>query len=213
MRFSGGSIRPGQPFAQRAAVQHGGFSVFQTDPWAVWFRMALVRILVDGYSLLHNWPELAPGRARHSDAAREELIRRLTLYQDASGTPVTLFFDGAGQPATRNQVVSSPESGGIEVLYSRQGQTADQMIERAAYRFAPYGDVLVVTDDCAERDTVISFGGSAARCGDFIQSVENALAELEQDLQHHNRRERHKFDRHKRPAAACRPSEESRTKQ
>ena len=23
--------------------------------------MALVRILVDGYSLLHNWPELAPG--------------------------------------------------------------------------------------------------------------------------------------------------------
>ena len=58
--------------------------------------MALVRILVDGYSLLHNWPELAPGRARHSAAARDELIRRLTLYQDATGTPVTIFFDGAG---------------------------------------------------------------------------------------------------------------------
>jgi len=28
--------------------------------------MALVRILVDGYSLLHHWPELAPGRARFS---------------------------------------------------------------------------------------------------------------------------------------------------
>ena len=60
--------------------------------------MALVRILVDGYSLLHNWPELAPGRARHSAAARDELIRRLTLYQDATGTPVTVFFDGAGRP-------------------------------------------------------------------------------------------------------------------
>ena len=41
--------------------------------------MALVRILVDGYSLLHDWPELAPGKARHSASAREELIQRLKL--------------------------------------------------------------------------------------------------------------------------------------
>jgi predicted RNA-binding protein with PIN domain len=33
--------------------------------------MALVRILVDGYSLLHGWPELAPGAPRHSERARE----------------------------------------------------------------------------------------------------------------------------------------------
>ena len=44
--------------------------------------MALVRILVDGYSLLHSWPELAPGKPRHSAAARDELIRVLTLYQE-----------------------------------------------------------------------------------------------------------------------------------
>ena len=60
--------------------------------------MALVRILVDGYSLLHAWPELAPGQARHSAAARAELVQMLTLYRDAIGTPVTVFFDGAGAP-------------------------------------------------------------------------------------------------------------------
>src|SRR5450631_1639102 len=49
--------------------------------------MALVRILVDGYSLLHNWPELAPGAARHSEAARDALVEMLTHYQDAKGTP------------------------------------------------------------------------------------------------------------------------------
>jgi hypothetical protein len=159
--------------------------------------MALLRILVDGYSLLHNWPELAPGRARHSLAARDELIRRLTLYQDASGTPVSVFFDGAGLPARRSRAAPSPALAEIEVLYSRQGQTADQMIERAVHRFEPYGEVLVVTDDHAERDTVISFGGSAARCDNFIQTVENTLAELHQDIQHHNRQERHRFQRRK----------------
>ena len=124
----------------------------------------LVRILVDGYSLLHNWPELAPGRARHSAAARDELIRRLTLYQDASGTPVTIFFDGAR--CHRQAAASAPSE--VEVLYSRRGQTADQMIERAVHRFGPYGEVLAVTDDHAERDTVISLGGSAASCWNFI---------------------------------------------
>src|SRR3974377_2379565 len=99
--------------------------------------MALVRILVDGYSLLHNWPGLAPGRARHSAAARDELIHRLTLYQDATGTPVTIFFDGAGAPGGRPTAASTSS---VEVLYSRKGKTADEMIERAVHRFGPYGE-------------------------------------------------------------------------
>ena len=156
--------------------------------------MALVRILVDGYSLLHNWPDLARGWARHSAAARDELIRRLTLYQDASGTPISVFFDGAGMTGSRPPVAAAAE---VEVLYSRRGQTADQMIERAVHRFAPYGEVLAVTDDHAERDTVISLGGSAASCWNFIQDVENALAELGEEIKHHNRREGHRFQRRK----------------
>jgi predicted RNA-binding protein with PIN domain len=58
--------------------------------------MALVRILVDGYSLLHSWPELAPGEPRHSAAARDELVHHLQLYSDAIAMPLTVVFDGAG---------------------------------------------------------------------------------------------------------------------
>ena len=95
--------------------------------------MPLIRILVDGYSLLHSWPALAPGRPRHSAFARDELIRILSLYEDACGTPVTVFFDGSG--TTRGTLAAS-SGAGAEVLFSRRGQTADQMIERAAHRFA-----------------------------------------------------------------------------
>ena len=156
--------------------------------------MALIRILVDGYSLLHSWPELAAGWPRHSAAAREELIRRLTLYQDASGTPITVVFDGAGAPGGTPAAASSPE---MEVLYSQRGKTADQVIERAAHRFGAYGEVLAVTNDHAERETVMSLGGSACSCRNFIQDVENTLAELAEDITHHNRRERHRFQRRK----------------
>jgi len=152
--------------------------------------MALVRILVDGYSLLHSWPELAPGKARHSQAARDELIHVLTRYQDACGTPVTVIFDGAGSKRGRPEAEIEPS---VEVLYSRAGQTADQMIERATHRFKEYGEVLVVTDDFAERDTVMSLGGMVASCLGFIQSIESALADLQRELKNYNRKEQRRF--------------------
>ena len=156
--------------------------------------MPLVRILVDGYSLLHNWPELAPGEPRHSAAARDELIHRLTLYRDAAGTPITVVFDGANADRKLSTVESTPE---MEILYSRAGQTADDVIERVTHRLQPYGEVLVVTDDFAERDTVISLGGMASSCLSFIQSIEAALAELQDDIKLHNRKEKTRFKRPK----------------
>ncbi len=152
--------------------------------------MALVRILVDGYSLLHSWPELAPGKARHSAMAREELIHYLTLYRDAIGTPITIVFDGGGAPTGTPATHSTSE---LEILYSRSGQTADDIIERVAHRMTSFGEVLAVTDDNAERDTVISLGGMASSCLSFIQTVESTLKELDQNIKKHNRRERTQF--------------------
>jgi uncharacterized protein len=156
--------------------------------------MALVRILVDGYSLLHNWPELAPGKPRFSAAARDELVHRLTLYRDAVGTPITVVFDGANADIRLSTVESKPE---MEILYSRSGQTADDIIERVTHRMSTYGEVLAVTDDFAERDTVIAMGGMASSCLNFIQTVESALAELKDDIKVYNRSERNRFKRPK----------------
>jgi len=147
---------------------------------------------VDGYSLLHNWPELARGKSRHSAAAREELVHALTQYRDAIGTPITVVFDGAGAPPGTPKTISTPE---LEVLYSKPGQTADDIIERAAHRLSAFGEVLVVTDDSAERETVLSLGAMASSCLNFIQSIENTLAELQRELKQRNRKERERFRR------------------
>jgi hypothetical protein len=56
-----------------------------------------------------------------------------------------------------------------------------------------YGEVLAVTDDSAERDTVLALDGLAAGCRNFIRDVEKALREQERDITRHNRRERVKF--------------------
>ena len=76
------------------------------------------------------------------------------------------------------------------------------MIERAAHRFQAYGEVLVVTDDRAERDTVTGVGGLTSSCANFIRRVEGALTELQDELRSHNRAERNRF--------ACPPKTKSR---
>lgn len=152
--------------------------------------VALVRILVDGYSLLHHWTELAPGKPRHSAAAREELIHVLTQYHDACGTPITIVFDGSGPKRGADE---TPSTSQVEILYTRGGQTADQAIERAAVLLQSYGEALVITNDLAERDTVINLGGMAASCENFVRTVEGALGDLRSELKHYNDKERTRF--------------------
>jgi len=152
--------------------------------------MALVRILVDGFSLLHAWPALAAGNPRHSSVAREELINRLTQYHDVSGVPITVVFDGARSSRGPEETSSTAS---VEILYSRVGQTADQVIERVTGRLSAYGDVLVVTNDRAEQETVSSLGGNNSSCEAFIQTVETALTDLEKEVRAYNQKERVRF--------------------
>lgn len=205
-------------YAVSLACQRDGFSIATTRAPLANFvilltvcreygsRMALVRILVDGYSLLHEWTELAVGKPRHSAAARDALIQTLTHYRDAVGTPVTIFFDGAGAPTGTPKAHSSRQ---VEVLFSRNGQTADDMIERAAYRFQDYGEVLAVTNDLAERDIVLHMGGMAESCDNFIRTVEATLVETVEDIQRHNRREQQRYRDRKTPVDPLRTSQSS----
>ena len=154
--------------------------------------MAVVRILVDGYSLLHAWRDLAPDAPRHSARAREALFRVLTQYADSVGTPVTLFFDGAGAPKDVPKNISTDS---LEVVFSRDSKTADDLIERTAYRLKPYGEALAVTNDFAERDTVISMGGLAQSCEDFVHDIDRVLKERDDFVKTHNRREANRYKR------------------
>jgi predicted RNA-binding protein with PIN domain len=149
--------------------------------------VGLIRILVDGYSLLHSWPELAEGKARFSAAARGELIHKLRQYGDAIATPITVVFDGCG-PAP-NVAVEAPSTPEMEIIYSKSGQTADDIIERVTAKLVTYGAVLVVSNDLAERDTVTTVGGNCCFCDHFIRMVESTLVDFKKQLARHNRAE------------------------
>ena len=113
-------------------------------------------LVVDAHSVIFSWPELHDLHRRNGLAAREELTRRLTAYQDASGVRVVVVFDGKG---VRSNSDTAP--GGIQVFYSGGGKTADCIIERLAAKYGSEHEITAATNDNLVQQTVITFGGLA----------------------------------------------------
>lgn len=111
-------------------------------------------LVVDGHSMIFQWPELRKLHAKNTASAREQLVRLLTRYRDSSGTHVCVVFDGKGSRTSEEKV---PD--GIQIFYSGSAKTADSVIERIVAAYASKYAIVVATDDNMERTTVESFGG------------------------------------------------------
>ena len=134
-------------------------------------------LIVDGHSALFSWPELAAAHTRNTAAARERLVKILTALQDSTEWTVAVVFDGKGVKAS-----SETEPGGIAVLYSRSGQTADSIIERLAAKYAPGHDVTIATNDRMERTTTEAFGCTSISIDQLRDEIQRAGEELRDTL-------------------------------
>jgi predicted RNA-binding protein with PIN domain len=110
-------------------------------------------LIVDGHSVIFAWRELRALHRRRRSLAREALVRKLRDYQDWSGVRVAVVFDGKGTTAS-----ATSDPGEIQIFYSREGQTADSIIERLASKYASRFKLLVATNDVLEQETASACG-------------------------------------------------------
>ena len=130
-------------------------------------------LLVDAHSAIFSWPEFRELHMRNGLAAREELTRRLTAYQDATGVRVVVVFDGKGERSN-----SDTAPGGIQVFYSGGGKSADCIIERLAAKYAAEHEITAATNDHLVQQTVITFGGLAIS----VDALRALLGEVDRDV-------------------------------
>ena len=126
-------------------------------------------LLVDGHSVIFAWPELralnaGPRRA----AAREELIKLLTVYQDQSGVRVVVVFDGRG---AGRRAADASEPGGVQIFYAPAGKTADEFIERLVAKYAGTHRLVVATADGLVTQTAITFGAEGCLSPEGLRTL------------------------------------------
>jgi predicted RNA-binding protein with PIN domain len=134
-------------------------------------------LIVDGHSMIFQWPDLTLQHAKRTTVARESLVRMLTGLQDNSDWHVTVVFDGKGVKPTE---ATLPH--GVQVFYSTADQTADSVIERLAAKYSDRYEVTVATDDLMERTTVASFGACAMSARQLREEIEMAGHDLDERL-------------------------------
>jgi len=116
--------------------------------------------IIDGHSVIFSTEDLFQLHQDRGELARKELIRLLTEFQDLNEVKVVLVFDGRGENGGRGRS-AKPEprqEKDIMVIYSRERESADAVIERLAAKYAESYDINVVSNDRAVLDTASSYG-------------------------------------------------------
>ncbi len=140
-------------------------------------------LIVDGHSAIFAWPEMRALHLRRTALARDALIKALTEYQDYTGVRVVAVFDGQG-----SKLEEATEPGGIQVFYSAQGQTADEVVERLVATYAREHDLTVATGDRLERQTASSFGATCISTEMLHKMLEDSRGDLQRELRRHKRK-------------------------
>jgi len=140
------------------------------------------RVIVDGYNVIHAWPQLKRLLGDASlEAARDKLIERLSVFGMVAGADVTVVFDAHHSTARTN---SEEVVEGVHVLFTRKGHSADHAIERIAYGASQLGDLITVaTSDRFQRDLVRGMGGAVISSEELERRVVEAENEMGRRVQ------------------------------
>ncbi len=133
-------------------------------------------LVVDGYNIIYAWPQLENLKLENLSHARDKLLDYLTEYSALTGCKVILVFDAHQVPlnARFSEVIN-----GVEVIYSREGETADSVIEKMVSSLTKKGKVFVATSDGDEQFVV--FGQGAYRV--TPQELWDRLQKLKKETQ------------------------------
>ena len=132
-------------------------------------------VLVDGYNIIFAWDDLRKLAKDSLDDARSKLIDRLRNYQGFRRCPVIVVFDAykvKGNPGSVEKL------GGLSVVYTKEAETADMYIEKAAYDLSKNHRVRVATSDALEQIIILGGGAlriSAASFEQEVKEVEDAI--------------------------------------
>jgi uncharacterized protein len=129
-------------------------------------------LLVDGYNIINSWPELLNLTSLSLEEARTKLIEIMANYQGYMGIKVIVVFDAhlvkGSQQKRYNQF-------GVEVIYTKEHQTADNYIEKRVQSFPRRSIVKVATSDKVEQQIILGMGAVRVSSRELLIDVRASM--------------------------------------
>ncbi|MBR4017200.1 MAG: NYN domain-containing protein, partial [Oscillospiraceae bacterium] len=133
-------------------------------------------IIVDGYNIIFAWDNLAAIAKEDLDAARRRLCDILSSYAGFKKIRLVLVFDGykvKGNPGEKENFHN------IQVVYTKENQTADAYIESLVDQIGKNYAVRVATSDSLVQISSLRSGVLRMSARELQQEVLSASREME----------------------------------
>lgn len=112
-------------------------------------------LLVDGYNIIGDWPELKELQVSDLEGARDTLIKKMAEYQAYTGTEVTVIFDAHMVPGLGKKF----QNYALNIIYTREKETADERIEKLVKELKRVDtQIYVATSDFVEQRVIFASG-------------------------------------------------------
>jgi predicted RNA-binding protein with PIN domain len=128
-------------------------------------------IIIDGYNLIRQSDILRRFERKSLEAGRNALIAKLVEYEKRKAHKITLVFDG-GKSDWLDE--GRDREGKINIIYSRRGERADDVIKRIAAQTA--GEIIVVSSDREISSYATSLGKTALASPEFEMIMNNTIS-------------------------------------
>ena len=137
-------------------------------------------LLVDGYNVIFAWEDLKELAGVNLDGARGKLLDILCNYQAIKGYHLMAVFDAYKLKGHGEEIVDYHN---IQVVYTKEAETADRFIEKFSHENAGKYDVTVVTSDGLEQIIIVGSGCHLVSSREFRLEVELASKQVLEDYQ------------------------------
>ena len=132
-------------------------------------------MILDGYNVINGWPKIRETAAVSLEEARTALIDAMAEYKSFRGIEIIIVFDAYLVKGTKKL---KEQLKGVDVVYTKERETADSYIERLATELAERNRVAVVTNDWAEQQVVLGSGATRVTVRELVLDFEGAKRKI-----------------------------------
>jgi len=125
-------------------------------------------IIVDGYNIIFAVKELKELSKVNIDSAKDALKDMLANYQGYKNCRLMVVFDGYKR---KGNTGSNEKYFDLEVVHTKQDETADAYIERMVHQLVDKYKITVVTNDGLEQLTILSQGALRMSADMMVQDM------------------------------------------
>ncbi|PKR76615.1 hypothetical protein CEY16_14745 [Halalkalibacillus sediminis] len=139
----------------------------------------MIVLVVDGYNMIGDWPELQALKDHRLEEARYRLVEMLAEYQAYTDHRVIVVFDAYSVRGLERKKLNHK----VEVIFTKENETADECIERLIKQLKNVKTkVYVATSDFTEQRTVFSQGALRKSARELLIDVKEIEKNINKDL-------------------------------